>query len=92
MQKQSYNTGPQCKGSKNQKTQTHKLKNCSCNCNNNFFPYRITNNFFKKKEYSDALIAKSRSRIKTPCSVAMIGVPYLYLSTNAGITGKPKAL
>ena len=31
MQKQSYNTSPQCKGSKYQNIQTHKLKNCSYN-------------------------------------------------------------
>ena len=45
--------------------------------------------FFKKNEYSEELIAINLSLINTPCSVAMIGVPYLYFKTKAGITGKP---
>jgi hypothetical protein len=49
----------------------------------------LINKFFKKKEYSEELIAINLSLIKTPCSVAIIGVPYLYFKTNAGITGKP---
>ena len=49
----------------------------------------LINKFFKKNEYSDELIAINRSLINTPCSVAIIGVPYLYFKTKAGITGNP---
>jgi len=48
------------------------------------------NNFFKKNEYSDEFIAISLSLMKTPCSVATIGVSYLYFKTKAGITGNPE--
>jgi|JI9StandDraft_2_1071091.scaffolds.fasta_scaffold303935_1 hypothetical protein len=63
MQKQSYNTGPQCKGSKNQNTQTHKLKNCSYNCNNTF---KLINNFSTIIKFESLLVDCCFESIVTP--------------------------
>jgi hypothetical protein len=63
MQKQSYNTGPQCKRSKNQNTQTHKLKNCSYNCNNTF---KLINNFRTIIKFESLLVDCCFESIGTP--------------------------
>ena len=63
MQKQSYNTSPQCKGSKYQNIQTHKLTNCSYNCNNIFI---LINNFCTIIKFESLRVGCCFESIVTP--------------------------